>query len=179
VNRSYFAVTDIWRIPQTVITDVLEEMAIDGSRGNEGIALFLGRHEGTTAEVTHLVKLRGAGIQKHPDQIRITAALLNEVTDVAIENEVCLIGQVHSHGPGHYVDLSPTDRAFGIKTPYYLSLVAPDYAMSEALFQDWGVHVYTENHEYERLPNHEVDRRIQFVSNASLPFLTVGGENGF
>jgi hypothetical protein len=51
--------------------------------------------------------------------------------------------------------------------------------MSEALFQDWGVHVYTENHGYERLPIHEVDRRIQFVSNTSLPFLTVGAENGF
>lgn len=179
MNRSYFAATDIWRIPQTVITDVLEEMTIDGSRGNEGIALFLGRHEGTTAEVTHMVKLRGLGVQKYPDQIRITAALLNEVTDVAIHNQVCLIGQVHSHGPGYSVDLSPTDRTYGIQTPHYLSLVAPNYAMSEAPFHYWGVHVYTHNRGYVRLTEQEVDHRIQFVSSASLPFLTVGDENGF
>ena len=74
------------------IPDAIAEMAIDGREGNEGIVLFLGRDRGSAAEVTHLVKLRGPGLEKHPLQIKIGAALLNEVTDVAIENKVRLIG---------------------------------------------------------------------------------------
>src|ERR1700680_626685 len=86
VTNSYFSQIETWLIPETVIPDALAEMAIDGSDGNEGIVLFLGRDRGCTAEVTHLVKLRGPGLEKHPLQIKIDAALLNEVTDVAIEN---------------------------------------------------------------------------------------------
>src|ERR1700733_3265584 len=51
----YFAITDIWQFPQSAVPSVLSEMAIDGSKGNEGIALFLGVDAGTTTEITHLV----------------------------------------------------------------------------------------------------------------------------
>jgi hypothetical protein len=179
MTNSYFSQVETWRIPETVIPDALAEMAIDGCDGNEGIVLFLGRDKDAAAEVTHLVKLRGPGLRKHPLQIKIDAALLNEVTDVAIENKVRLIGQVHSHGPGFSLDLSPTDRAYGLKTPYYLSLVAPDYGMSAVPIQRWGVHVFMENQGYVQLSAAEVDRRVQVVPGAHAPFITVGVEDGF
>jgi hypothetical protein len=179
MTNSYFSQVEAWRIPAAVIPDALAEMAIDGREGNEGIVLFLGRDKDAAAEVTHLVKLRGSGIEKYPAQIQIAAELLNEVTDVAIKNNARLIGQVHSHGPGYGLDLSPTDRAYGIKTPYYLSLVAPDYGMSSAPVQRWGVHVFTENQGYARLSAAEVEHRIQVVPDAHVPFITVGAEDGY
>lgn len=179
MTNSYFSQVEAWRIPEAVIPDALAEMAIDGREGNEGIVLFLGRDKDATAEVTHLVKLRGPGLRKHPLQIKIDAALLNEVTDVAIENEVRLIGQVHSHGPGFSLDLSPTDKAYGLKTPYYLSLVAPDYGMSAVPIQRWGVHVFMENQGYVRLDAAEVESRIQVVPGAHARFITVGVADGF
>ncbi len=179
MTNSYFSQIETWRISETVIPDALEEMAIDGRQGNEGIMLFLGRDKDAAAEVTHLVKLRGPGLEKYPAQIKIDAALLNEVTDVAIESKVRLIGQVHSHGPGYGLDLSPTDRVCGIKTPYYLSLVAPDYGMSAMPIQRWGVHVFMENQGYVRLSAAAVDRRIQVVPGAHVAFITVGVADGF
>jgi hypothetical protein len=174
MTNRYFSQIDAWRIPETAIADVLAEMAIDGREGNEGIVLFLGREDLAVAEVTHLVKLRGPGIKKRPWQITISAALLNEVTDVAIEHKVRLVGQVHSHGPGYGLDLSPTDRSYGIRAPYYFSLVAPDYALSSEPIHRWGVHVFLERQGYVRLPPAEVSRRIQIVPSLRIPFITVG-----
>jgi len=178
MTNPYFPKIDSWRIPETVIADALEEMAIDGRQGNEGIALFLGRDNDGVAEVTHLVKLRGPGLEKYPDQINIHSSLLNEVTDVAIDNKVRLIGQVHSHGPGYGIGLSYTDRTYGIKTPYYLSLVAPDYALSSAPLRSWGAHVFMETRGYVRLNAAEADRRLIMVAGASVPVIAVGVENG-
>jgi len=175
MTNTYFSHVETWRVPETVIPDSLSEMAIDGQQGNEGIVLWLGRDEGEVAEVTHLVRLRGALIEKHPDFINIHPSLLNDVADIAIEHKVRLIGQVHSHGPGYWLDLSPTDREHGIKAPSYLSLVAPDYGNTNASIQHWGVHVYADGDGYLRLSPQEVHRRIHVVLGPHLPFLTVGG----
>jgi hypothetical protein len=174
--NSYFSSVQKWRIPQSAIADCLDEMSIDGRDGNEGIVLFFGMDDGETAEVTHLVRLRGPNIKKHPDFIRIDSSLFNEVADLASEHGVRLLGQVHSHGPGYFLDLSPTDREYGIHAPYYLSLVAPDYGLSQKPLETWGIHVYMENRGYIRLTSPEVSRKIDLVPNGRLPFLTVGGE---
>jgi hypothetical protein len=179
MTNSYFSEIETWRLPEMMIADALKEMAIDGREGNEGIVLFLGRDMDAVAEVTHLLKLRGPGVEKYPARINIDAALLNDVTDVAIGNNVRLIGQVHSHGPGYGLDLSPTDRVYGIRTPHYLSLVAPDYALSGAQLQQWGVHVFMENEGWVRLGASEVKRRLQVIPDAFASVITVGGEDGF
>jgi hypothetical protein len=179
MTNSYFSEIQTWRIPEMAIGDMLEEMAVDGRDGNEGIVLFLGRDKNAVAEVTHLVKLRGPGIEKYPWRINIDAALLNDVTDVAIENKVRLIGQVHSHGPGYGLDLSPTDKAYGIRTPYYLSLVAPDYAVSAAPLQSWGAHVFMEQQGWLRLGASEANSRLQVVPGKHASVISVGGEDGF
>lgn len=179
MTNSYFPEIETWCLPEMAIADALKEMAIDGREGNEGIVLFLGRDMDAVAEVTHLLKLRGTGVEKYPARINIDAALLNDVTDVAIGNKVRLIGQVHSHGPGYGLDLSPTDKVYGIRTPHYLSLVAPDYALSAAPLQRWGVHVFMENGGWVRLGASEASRRLQVIPDAFASVIAVGGENGF
>lgn len=176
MKNSYFSHTETWRIPETVVPDSLAEMAIDGRRGNEGLVLWLGCDHGEIAEVTHLVRLRGPLVKKHPDLINVHASLLNDVADLAIDEKVRLIGQVHTHGPGYWLDLSPTDRDYGIKVPSYLSLVAPDYGRTTAPIQQWGVHVFDDGDGYVRLSPEEVHRRLQIVPGPHLPFLTAGGE---
>lgn len=178
MTNSYFSEIETWRFPEMAITDALNEMAIDGREGNEGIVLFLGRDMDAAAEVTHLLKLRGPGVEKYPARINIDASLLNDVTDVAIGNKVRLIGQVHSHGPGYGLDLSPTDRVYGIATPHYLSLVAPDYALFAAPLQRWGVHVFMEDRGWLRLGASETNCRLQVIPDAFASVITVGGEDG-
>ncbi len=172
--NAYFSQTDVWRVPAPAIADSLAEMAIDGNNGNEGIVLWLGCDDGDIAKVTHLVRLRGPLVEKFPDLINIHPVLLNEVADVAIENNVRLVGQVHSHGHGYSLDLSPTDRDYGIQAPGYLSLVAPDYGTTTTPIHCWGIHVFTDS-AYWRLPHHEAQRRIEVTRGSEVPFLTVGG----
>jgi len=183
--NSYFAKTTRWRIAETAIADSFFEMALDGRLGNEGIVLWLGRDQDGRAEVTHLVKLRGPLIYKCPNQIRIDPALFNEVADVAIERKVRLLGQIHSHGSAHGLDLSFSDRSYGVKAPYYLSLVAPNYARSVVPVSACGVHVFRPTRRYlfwpgppayVRLTPSEVSRSLQIVLGPSLPFITVGGQ---
>jgi proteasome lid subunit RPN8/RPN11 len=174
MNNSHFSPTQSWRIPQAAIEDSLDEMACDGANGHEGIVLWLGKDTGEIAEVTHLIRLRGPLVEKCPQLINIHPALFNDVADVAIEHGVRLVGQVHSHGPACGVDLSRTDRIHGIQVPFYLSLVAPDYARTRAPLHDWGVHVYTREAGYVRLRHDKARRCLQITGSLRPPMLTVG-----
>ena len=168
--------TAIWRIPETAIDDCLTEMARDGIDGNEGIVLWLGRDRNDVAEITHLVRLRGPLVEKRPDFINIHSSLFNDVADFAIEENLRLVGQVHSHGPGYRLDLSDTDREYGIKVPSYLSLVAPDYGQTREPIHRWGVHVFMAGAGYQRLSESEAHRRLEVVRGPRLPMVTVGDE---
>lgn len=174
MNNPYFSETRLWRIPQAAIEDSLDEMGRDGVNGHEGIVLWLGKDSAEIAEVTHLVRLRGPLVEKRKAFINIHPALFNDVADVAIEYGVRLVGQVHSHGPGYGVDLSPTDRIHGIQVPSYLSLVAPDYARTRVSIHDWGVHVYTRDAGYVRLSDDAARRCLQITDGLHPPMLTVG-----
>jgi proteasome lid subunit RPN8/RPN11 len=176
MTNPYFSETKGWQIPENAIADSLAEMAIDGRAGNEGIVLWLGRDHGDIAEITHLARLRGPLVERFPDFINIHPSLLNDVADLAIARQVRLVGQVHSHGPGYGLDLSPTDRKFGIRAPQYLSLVAPDYANTRAPVHCWGVHVFVEGFGYSRMSRDEAHGCLHVVPGPRLPLLTAGEE---
>jgi hypothetical protein len=168
--------TAIWRIPETAIDDCLREMSRDGIHGNEGIVLWLGRDRSDVAELTHLIRLRGPLVEKRPEFINIHPSLFNDVADIAIVENVRLIGQIHTHGPGYRLDLSYTDREYGIKIPSYLSLVAPDYGQTREPIHRWGVHVFTADAGYQRLSKSEAQRRLEVIRGPRVPIVTVGDE---
>lgn len=55
----FFAEPDAWRIATSVFAASVKEMSVDGVRGNEGVAMWLGRYEGNIAIVSHVAILRG------------------------------------------------------------------------------------------------------------------------
>jgi hypothetical protein len=174
---SFFPRVERWRIPESAFVDSLREMARDGSHGNEGIALWLGRRHDGEATVTHLVALRGRGIVKQPDLLIVEPWLFNEVTDVTIDLRIALVGQIHSHGSWHGVDLSVTDRTRGIAVPYYLSVVAPHYAMEpRTRLEDCGVHIYEPASGYRRLATIEVQQRLILTTDPAVPVIAVGDD---
>jgi proteasome lid subunit RPN8/RPN11 len=174
MNNPYFTQTRLWRIPQAAIEDSLDEMAIDGIKGTEGIVLWLGKDSDDTAVVTNLIRLRGPLVVKRKEYINIHSALLNDVADIAIEHGLRLLGQVHSHPPGCSVDLSPTDRMYGIQVPSYLSLVAPDFARTRVPVDHWGVHIYRAESGYIRVRHEDVHRCLQITDGPRPPMFTAG-----
>ncbi len=172
---SFFSPISTWHVPVSALAESLREMARDGLLGNEGVALWLGRRGDGRAEVTHMVTLRGPGVIKRPKQLVLQPELINEVTDLALELGVVLVGQIHSHSELCGTDLSYADRTFGITVPYYLSLVAPDYALRpRTRLEDCGVHVFEPSTGFRRLSPAELSRRILLVPGGSIPVLTVG-----
>ncbi|TPN82548.1 hypothetical protein FJ987_15710 [Mesorhizobium sp. CU2] len=132
----------IWRLPKAAMTASISEMARDGARGCEGVALWLGRRFAGIVTVTHVVALRGAGITRCPDRLSISPELLNEVTMLAIRAGVYLVGQIHSH-PSTWVDLSEADKRYGIRVHGFLSVVAPDFARRpNTALAECGVHIF-------------------------------------
>ena len=173
---AFFPPVARWHLPEDVVRGSFAELARDGQQGNEGIALWLGRRRGGDAEVTHLVSLRGPGVRKGPGVLRIEPWLLNAVTDLTTALEVALVGQIHSHGRG-WVDLSPTDRADGIAVPYYLSVIAPWFALRPHTgLADCGVHVFEPGAGWRRLSVSETRTRLQVISGGRVPLITVGEE---
>jgi hypothetical protein len=145
----------------------MSEMAIDGTLNREGVALWLGRRDGVTARVTLVALLRGPGVIKERARLEIAADLFNEVTDVALAHRAFLLGQIHSHGPGWPIDLSPIDHLGGLHMNGFLSVVAPDYGLRLATkISDCGVHVYEQTTGYRRMPSDELNDRIIVVHTA-------------
>jgi len=170
----FFPTVSTWRIPELAYRLSFEEMAISGQQGTEGIALWLGKIVDNHATITHVVGLRGPGIIRQPLFIQIETFLMNDVADLAIELGACLIGQVHSH-PGAWVDLSETDRKYGIASPHYLSVVAPNFARKKDVPLDaCGIHVYETKSGYRRLEEMEISKRLELAGNEKTPFLSVG-----
>lgn len=165
-----------WDIPEVVMAASLAEMAIDGRHGNEGVALWLGRRDGGVATVSHVLALRGPGVRKKHDLLIIDSAILNDVTDYAIENNVSLVGQIHSHGTFYGTDLSRTDRLYGITVPDYLSLVAPHYAQRpDTRITDCGIHVFRAGVGYVRLSPPEIARCIHVLRGQNVEVAIIGG----
>jgi hypothetical protein len=167
---TYFDIPDRWELPDYIWRQSFEEMAIDGARGCEGIALWLGKDDGETTRATQVVMLRGPGVVKRPNQLLISADLMNVVADLAIDLGLALIGQIHSHSPLASIDLSYPDRYLGITAPGYLSLVAPDFALGRARkLADCGVHLHEGDSGWRRLSAHEVAQRFTQPVRAPLP----------
>lgn len=174
---SFFPRIDRWVIPELALSESFREMARDGMQGNEGIVLWLGRRCGDRAEITHLVALRGHGVVKRPELLRIFSALVNDVTDLAIEQGVTLVGHIHSHGTGYGTNLSPTDRKYGIAVPYFLSVVAPHYALKSGThIGQCGIHVFEPGVGFRRLPAVEARRRVEVIPGPDVPLLIAGKE---
>lgn len=176
MNPNFFPAVASWRLPKKAFAASLEEMARDGQLGNEGIALWLGARADGVAAITHVVCLRGADVVREPDYLHVGADTLNEVGDFAIERGLTLVGQIHSHGLRYGVDLSLTDRRYGIAVPYFLSVVAPDYALRhDTAFDECGVHVFESGTGYRRLEQTEATARILLVDDA-VTVATLGGQ---
>jgi len=169
-----------WTLPTSALQASYQEMATDGRRGHEGIALWAGTETpGLPGHVvvSHVLLLRGPGISKSRFQIRVSAELLNDVTDelTAIGGDVYLVGQVHGHPPGARVDLSETDIRYGIQMPDYLSVVAPRFGMdTEPRLDECGVHVFESGRGYRRLATHEARARLVIDPNHPVDIRIVG-----
>ena len=174
---TFFPTVRRWLVPPTLLRVSLSEMALDGAEGNEGICLWLGvRREDETATVTHAVKLRGAGVIKSPANIRITPELMRDVHAYAKDVGAQLVGQIHSHGREYGVNLSFVDIRYGISVPYYLSVVAPSYALDAATtWDDCGVHIFRPDEGFIRIPDGEVAETISISNQMTLQEHTVYG----
>lgn len=174
-----------WILPQAALDRSYQELAGDGARDREGIVLWGGVAEpcarGDTVCVTHVILLRGSGVVRGMGYIGISPELFNDVTDVlaALDGDVYLVGQIHGHPPFASTDLSEVDIAYGIRTPHYLSVVAPDYGMAPAArLQECGVHVFEPHIGWRRFAPVELAARVEVPSpaEADVTCLTVGAE---
>jgi hypothetical protein len=158
---SFFPKVNKWRLPGDLLRQSIDEMALDGRCGNEGTCLWLGNRARGEATVTHVVFLRGPGVQKSPVNVRLSAELMRLVHDRADAQHLTLLAQIHSHSRWSGVNMSPTDHAYGISVPFFLSVICPDYAQNPATrIGDCGVHVFLPGEGYMRLTERQLSRKL-------------------
>ncbi|MEH0166721.1 hypothetical protein [Roseateles microcysteis] len=151
-----------WALPANLISESVEIMRPNGAQGNEGLALWLGDEHDDLVEFTHVLRLKGPGLVVRPLQLSLSLRAISRITGLSDELGVYWAGQIHSH-PGRFVDLSPVDRAMGIKVQGYLSVVCPHYAQARTeVLEQCGVHLFDQG-SYRRLPPHEVAARIHIL----------------
>lgn len=172
---NFYPTVSRWNIPSTIWSASTEDLARDGAQGNEGIVLWLGRRLDSEAHVMRLLLIRGQDVTRRPSFVRVGDRLINDVTDVAIDLGLTLIGQAHSHGPGAGNTLSPTDRRYGIAVPGFLSIVFPDFALRALAPADCGVYVCDERRVFQRLNGADITERVFLVNSRAIAPLIVGG----
>ena len=149
-----------WSLPDDLLEKSVEVMRPHGRMGNEGLALWLGKTEGSCARVTHIVSLHGDGFRTSPLQLRLSWNAMSALTELADKLDAYLVGQIHSH-PGHFIDLSEVDQVYGIRCQNYLSMVCPHYAQRAIVgIHECGVHIFDRGN-YRRFAAGEVSRRIE------------------
>jgi len=155
-----------WTLSQDLLPKSIEIMRLDGRAGNEGLALWMGVGDDDSAVVTHVCNVHGSGFVTSPLYLRLSFRAIAQLTDLADQHGLYLIGQIHSH-PGTFVDLSNLDRIQGFRVPGFLSVVCPHYAQRpETTLDDCGIHVFESGH-YRRLDGIEVHRRIRVAATAA------------
>jgi len=152
-----------WRLPIDLLDESVRIMQPCGAQGHEGLAMWLGVEQDNLVDITHIVALRGAGLQTAPLQIRMSYKAMNRLSDIAEELGAYLVGQIHSH-PGHHVGLSDVDRELGIRVQGYLSVVYPHYAQRNGCgLEACGVHTFDAG-DFRRLRATEVASRIETIA---------------
>lgn len=160
-STDFFPKVNRWRLPGSLLQQSMADMAIDGRKGNEGTCFWLGKRAGGEAEVSQVVLLRGEGVRKSPMNVRVSPELMREVHELAEKLGLILVGQIHSHSGVCGVDMSPTDHAYGVSVPYFLSIICPDFAQNPATnLSDCGVHVCLPERGYVRLSTREMRRKV-------------------
>lgn len=173
--NEFFPAIREWYLSPMILAQSFSEMRLDGLKGNEGSCLWLGRREQHNAVITRVVILRGAGILKQPDYLHISDDLMFEVGELAAKSNEVVLVQIHSHGVGYGTDLSQTDHRYGIRVPYFVSVVAPNYAYIDVPLVECGVHVFEPLEGYRRLERREIDSRFIVQNNWKAELVTAGG----
>jgi proteasome lid subunit RPN8/RPN11 len=152
-----------WILPEDLLHKSIDVMRPHGAVGNEGLALWLGKTDGSTIEITHLIEVSGPGFTTSPLYMGLSIRAMSKLTDLTDQLDRYLVGQIHSH-PGTFVELSDLDKAHGIRVPNYLSIVCPYYAQRPSTsLSNCGVHVFIDNN-YHRMNSGLVARSIQMSS---------------
>lgn len=148
-----------WLLPEDLLQKSIEVMRPQGMRGNEGLALWLGKSNGTVIEVTHLVEVTGLGFHTSPLFMKLSMRAMAKLTDLTDQLDRYLVGQIHSH-PRNFTDLSELDKTHGIRVPNYLSVVCPHYAQRPTTtIGECGIHIF-EGSAYRRMNNIDTQHRI-------------------
>jgi len=162
-----------WIFPQGAIELAFAEVARNGMRGEEGIALWLGARHDHSMLITHVVHLHMKNVVRDRLHIQLDTSVMSDVMDVCISAGRTLVAQIHGH-PGTFTDLSVVDLAGGIEVPGYLSIVAPYYGTRyDATMQTCGVHVCEPAAGYRRLSPAEQAERLVISTEQSVELVVL------
>lgn len=121
------SVVSLW-VPTAVVLDTWSSLRTFGGSGNEGLVLWLGHVEGTTASVREAFTPPQASIQSE-DGVGyfVTSQTLFELNRELHRSGLRLLAQIHSHPAAAYH--SATDDAYAVVTAEGgFSVVVPDFA---------------------------------------------------
>lgn len=112
------------QIDECVMTASLAKLHASGSKGHEGVVLWLGKRERPTARVTHVFEpLHSAAV----DFFHIPPHGMQQLMDYLAENDVAVLAQVHTH-PTEAFHSRADDKWAMVRHLNALSLVLPYFA---------------------------------------------------
>lgn len=176
MSDEYFPRITRWVIGQPLVDETMDELARSGRLDREGIVFWLGRRDGETARISHVVRVRGKGVVSRRDLLEVSAGITNDVGALCDELGLAWVGQAHSHG-GRWTGMSRPDRTLGATSAYFLSIIVPFFARDRGTtIADCGVHVMDPDGGWLTLSRDRVAEMITLDPNAGVSVVTIGEE---
>ena len=145
------------QIPTTVISESLAALQQSGTKGCEGIVLWLGRRSGEAVEV---VEAYHPIHEARVDMFHIPPEGMRALRQKLRDSRVFVAAQVHSH-PGQAFHSEADDRWAIVRHFGALSLVIPSFAQdttSHSFLDDAKVYRLSEDNQWLEIPGMEVKR---------------------
>jgi hypothetical protein len=162
---SGFSGVALVRVPQRCVCEAHTHLRQMGSRGDEGIALWVGTVEETTFHVTRTLIPRQLGVRTLGGIcITVDGDELHRINMWLYEQGLRLIAQLHSHPTEAYH--SETDDTYPIATTQgCLSLVIPDFAVRPFTLDECAVYRLDQRGTWQELTVKQVASLIQLIED--------------
>jgi hypothetical protein len=154
---------EIWRLADRIVPATWD--ALQAADCREAGVLWLGER-GAEALVTHVIRLRGVGVEEGRGHFEAAPEVLGTITRWAKPQSLTLLASCHAHPPGVAGRLSAWDRRHGFVVPEFLTLVAGD--AGDDAPTDWGWYLFDRRSRDHR-PMDEGERADRLVVDETIP----------
>lgn len=166
-SSNYYPKIDQFVLAGELLEETVRALREEGRDTVESIVFWAGGVSDSIATISTLLIPKGAGVSRHPLQVRVDDRTMAAVCDHLDPPRSVLLGQVHTHRDKAFH--SWADDQFSLDTPGFLSIVVPRFARDGVdTWTEWAFFVCAGGGRFQEMSRQVVARRFRVEGSLRL-----------